>query len=99
MGNIVPADGTAPRVVRRRIGLLYLILITANIAAWLWAYGLFAGQPALLSTALLAYVFGLRHAVDPDHIAAIDNVTRKLMQTGQRPVSLASGSHSAIPPS
>ena len=84
----VPFDGTAPHVVRRRIGLLYLVLIAANIAAWLWAYSLFAGQPALLSTALLAYVFGLRHAVDPDHIAAIDNVTRKLMLAGQRPVSV-----------
>ncbi|MFB0493561.1 high-affinity nickel-transport protein [Methylobacterium sp. OAE515] len=42
----------------------------------------------MLSGALLAYVLGLRHAVDPDHIAAIDNVTRKLMQDGQRPVTV-----------
>jgi high-affinity nickel-transport protein len=42
----------------------------------------------LLGTALLAYSFGLRHAVDADHIAAIDNVTRKLMQQGQRPVGV-----------
>jgi nickel/cobalt transporter (NiCoT) family protein len=42
----------------------------------------------LLGTALLAYGFGLRHAVDADHIAAIDNVTRKLMQDGQRPVAV-----------
>ena len=34
---------------------------------------------------MLAWVFGLRHAVDPDHIAAIDNVVRKLMQDGKRP--------------
>jgi high-affinity nickel-transport protein len=40
-----------------------------------------------LGSALLAYGFGLRHAVDADHIAAIDNVTRKLMQEGKRPVS------------
>ena len=37
---------------------------------------------------LLAYSFGLRHAVDADHIAAIDNVTRKLMQDGKRPVAV-----------
>jgi HoxN/HupN/NixA family high-affinity nickel-transporter len=43
---------------------------------------------ALLGTALLAYTFGLRHAVDADHIAAIDNVVRKLMQVGQRPLSV-----------
>jgi high-affinity nickel-transport protein len=42
----------------------------------------------LLGTALLAYGFGLRHAVDADHIAAIDNVTRKLMQEGKRPVAI-----------
>ncbi|MCJ2072089.1 HoxN/HupN/NixA family nickel/cobalt transporter [Methylobacterium sp. J-030] len=88
MDEIVPPEGTASRVVRRRIGLLYLFLIAVNAAAWLWAYGLFAGQAALLSTAMLAYVFGLRHAVDPDHIAAIDNVTRKLMQAGQRPIAV-----------
>ncbi len=37
---------------------------------------------------MLAYTFGLRHAVDADHIAAIDNTTRKLMQEGQRPVGV-----------
>jgi len=42
----------------------------------------------LLGTALLAYSFGLRHAFDADHIAAIDNVTRKLMQEGKRPVGV-----------
>jgi HoxN/HupN/NixA family high-affinity nickel-transporter len=42
----------------------------------------------LLGTALLAYGFGLRHAVDADHIAAIDNVTRKLMQEQKRPVAV-----------
>ena len=42
----------------------------------------------LLGTALLAYGFGLRHAVDADHIAAIDNVTRKLMQEGKRSASV-----------
>jgi nickel/cobalt transporter (NiCoT) family protein len=37
---------------------------------------------------MLAYSFGLRHAFDADHIAAIDNVTRKLMQEGRRPVGV-----------
>jgi high-affinity nickel-transport protein len=40
-----------------------------------------------LGTALLAYSLGLRHAVDADHIAAIDNVTRKLIQDGKRPIT------------
>jgi high-affinity nickel-transport protein len=42
----------------------------------------------LLGTAFLAYSFGLRHAMDADHIAAIDNVTRKLMNDGKRPVTV-----------
>lgn len=59
---------------------LYGILGLANAAAWCWAWTIFAGRPALLGTAFLAWVFGLRHAVDADHIAAIDNSVRKLMQ-------------------
>ena len=62
---------------------IYAGLIGVNIAAWIWAIVAFADHPVLLGTALLAYSFGLRHAVDADHIAAIDNVTRKLMQDGQ----------------
>ena len=60
-------------------------LTGANILAWVWAFGLFSDRPAVLGTALLAWVFGLRHAVDADHIAAIDNVVRKLMQQGEKP--------------
>jgi len=67
---------------------LYVLLIAANLAAWAWAFACFHGHPVLLGTALLAYSFGLRHAVDADHIAAIDNVTRKLMQQGQKPVGV-----------
>jgi len=72
---------------RRVIGL-YVILIIANLTVWGWALGLFHGHAVLLATALLAYGFGLRHAVDADHIAAIDNVTRKLMHDGQRPIGV-----------
>src|SRR6185312_820075 len=42
--------------------------------------------PALAGLAALAYTFGLRHAFDADHIAAIDNTTRKLLQDGKRPL-------------
>ena len=65
----------------------YAILAVANLLAWIWAILSFRSYPVLLGTAFLAYSFGLRHAVDADHIAAIDNVTRKLMQEGKRPVS------------
>lgn len=62
--------------------------MAANLGAWVWAILVFREKPILLGTAFLAYTFGLRHAVDADHIAAIDNVTRKLMQDGRRPVSV-----------
>lgn len=63
-----------------------MLLIGSNLAAWGWALLLFRDHPVLLGAALLAYGFGLRHAVDADHIAAIDNVTRKLVQEGKRPL-------------
>ena len=71
---------------RAKLIAIYAGLIGVNVAAWIWAIIAFADHPVLLGTALLAYSFGLRHAVDADHIAAIDNVTRKLMQDGQHPV-------------
>ncbi|WP_298881401.1 HoxN/HupN/NixA family nickel/cobalt transporter [uncultured Bradyrhizobium sp.] len=68
--------------------LLFGGLVAANFAAWVWAFAAFGDRPAVMATALLAWVFGLRHAVDADHIAAIDNVVRKLMQTGDAPRSV-----------
>ena len=73
---------------RGKIVALYALLIFFNVAAWAWALIAFHNYPVLLGTAFLAYSFGLRHAVDADHIAAIDNVTRKLMQEGKRPVTV-----------
>ena len=70
-----------------RIAAIYALLIAANVAAWAWALLTFREHPVLLGTCFLAYSFGLRHAVDADHIAAIDNVTRKLMQEGKQPVT------------
>ena len=74
--------------LRGRIVAMYGILFAFNVGAWIWAGMAFHRYPVLLGTALLAYSFGLRHAVDADHIAAIDNVTRKLMQDGKRPVAV-----------
>jgi high-affinity nickel-transport protein len=85
--------------VRGKVIGIYAILLVFNVGAWLWALVAFRHFPLLLGTAFLAYSFGLRHAVDADHIAAIDNVTRKLMQEGKRPVSvgfLFSLGHSTI---
>jgi len=74
--------------LRRRLIAIYVVLIGGNVLVWLWAFVASSDRLVILGTALLAYTFGLRHAVDADHIAAIDNVTRKLMQQGQRPVAV-----------
>ena len=72
-----------------KIAITYALLLGANALIWVAAFHFFAPPHALmLGTALLAYTFGLRHAVDADHICAIDNVTRKLMQDGKRPVGV-----------
>jgi len=86
------ADGMMSKLSLRAVepGLVLLFggLIAANIAAWIWAFAAFGDRPTVMATALLAWVFGLRHAVDADHIAAIDNVVRKLMQAGGAPRSV-----------
>jgi len=74
--------------VRSKLIILYALLVSGNLFAWAWALVALHDYPVFLGTAVLAYIFGLRHAVDADHIAAIDNITRKLMQEGQRPVAV-----------
>src|SRR5260370_41482176 len=84
---------------KTRLIALYTLLVCANIAAGVWAFVLFSDDSVKLGTALLAYSLGLRHAVDADHIAAIDNVTRKLIQDGKRPLTIGfffALGHSAI---
>jgi len=80
-------NDAATNVKSKMVGI-YGVLLAFNVTAWLWAFVAFRHYPLLLGTAFLAYSFGLRHAVDADHIAAIDNVTRKLMQEGKRPVAV-----------
>lgn len=74
--------------LKARVVTISGVLAVMNVGAWLWAIIAFHHSPALLGMALVIYGLGLRHAVDADHIAAIDNVTRKLMQMRQRPVSV-----------
>jgi nickel/cobalt transporter (NiCoT) family protein len=73
---------------QRKVVGLYCALLLANAAVWIWAIGSFSGNTILIGCAVLAYGLGLRHAVDADHIAAIDNVTRALMQRGEQPVGV-----------
>ena len=80
-------DDRAGNLRGKLIGV-YTLLLLVNLAVWAWALLVFRDHAMLLGTALLAYGFGLRHAVDADHIAAIDNVTRKLLQEGKRPATV-----------
>lgn len=68
-----------------RSGPATLLVVTAaaNLVGWASAWAAFGNRPALLGLALLAWVFGLRHGVDADHIAAIDNAVRRLLQDGR----------------
>ena len=99
LGMLRRVIGGQSAELRRRILGIYALLLLANLAVWAWAAIVLGTQPVLLGTALLAYGFGLRHAVDADHIAAIDNVTRKLLQDGKRPVGVGfffAMGHSAV---
>jgi nickel/cobalt transporter (NiCoT) family protein len=88
-----------PDRVKLKVAGLFTILTAANIAAWVWAWIAFEGSPLLLGMAFLAYLFGLRHAVDVDHITAIDNVVRKLSALNRKPIATGfffSLGHSAV---
>lgn len=76
--------------LRTRIIAIYAVLIGVNIVAWLLAVlaSVQLHDPKFIALGFVAYGLGLRHAVDADHISAIDNVTRKLMQDGKRPVAV-----------
>ncbi len=78
----------SPINLRRKIVNIYAFLILSNIAVWMLALFVFHDFPLLIGSSVLAYSFGLRHAVDADHIAAIDNVTRKLMQDDKKPIAV-----------
>ena len=73
---------------RRRLAGFFGFVGTLHLLGWglLLAYS--ASHPAFLALGGLAYTFGLRHAFDADHISAIDNTTRKLLQAGKKPVGV-----------
>lgn len=74
--------------LKSKIVGIYTFLVAANVIVWVLALISFAHSLFLLGLAVTAFTFGLRHAVDADHISAIDNVTRKLMQEKKKPVAV-----------
>ncbi len=88
IGRLLSLFDDGENNLRNKILGLYALLLSVNVAVWGAALMTFRNFPLLIGTSVIAYAFGLRHAVDADHIAAVDNVTRKLMQDGGRPVGV-----------
>ena len=79
----------------RRMGAMFGFIAFLHLAGGLLMWKATSGRYELSDgslfgwgTAALAYVLGMRHAFDADHISAIDNTTRKLMSEGQRPLAV-----------
>jgi high-affinity nickel-transport protein len=87
-GGFVRRLFAGPAELRARLIGIYSVLAVLNIGAWVCALIVFHGTPVSLALMLMIYGLGLRHAVDADHIAAIDNVTRKFMEDHRRPVAV-----------
>jgi high-affinity nickel-transport protein len=73
---------------RRRLAGLFGSIGVLHLVGWglLLAYA--ANHPGFIWLGGVAYMLGLRHAFDADHIAAIDNTTRKLLQSGKKPLGV-----------
>lgn len=67
---------------------IIVLLIIVNCLIWAACGIVLHFHPRLISSAVLSYTFGLRHALDADHISAIDLMTRRLIAAGQRPATV-----------
>ncbi|KAH7125493.1 high-affinity nickel transport protein-like protein [Dendryphion nanum] len=67
---------------------IILTLILVNVLVWAAVGAVLHFHTPLISTAVLSWTLGLRHALDADHISAIDLMTRRLIAAGQRPVTV-----------
>jgi high-affinity nickel-transport protein len=80
--------GSFDRGERNRLAGFFGVVGLLHVAGWGLLFAVAHGQPTILALGGLAYTFGLRHAFDADHISAIDNTTRKLLQDGRKPVGV-----------
>jgi nickel/cobalt transporter (NiCoT) family protein len=78
-----------------RLGLMLAVIVGLHLIGWMTLVSIvdparlsLGGKAFGIGVGLTAYTLGLRHAFDADHIAAIDNTTRKLMSDGQRPLAV-----------
>jgi high-affinity nickel-transport protein len=72
----------------RRLGWFAAAILLLNVVGWILFLNYAQRYAPLAGAGLTAYLFGLRHAFDADHIAAIDNTTRKLLAQGRRPIGV-----------
>jgi nickel/cobalt transporter (NiCoT) family protein len=90
---------TLTRAEWRRVAAFGAAVALLHALGWALFLLYSPGNPALAGLGVLAYTFGLRHAFDADHIAAIDNTTRRLLENRQRPLGVGfffSLGHSSI---
>lgn len=71
-----------------KIAIVYSLIGVATLLGFIASANIGRFSVLLAGLGIIAYVFGLRHGVDADHIAAIDNTTRKLLQDNQRPFTV-----------
>src|SRR6201994_1028553 len=78
-----------------RTGVMVAVIVTLHVAGFAMLAAAVSGHYRItgteafgFGTGALAYTLGMRHAFDADHIAAIDNTTRKLVNDGERPLSV-----------
>lgn len=83
-----PGDLRLTRLEGVQISILYCALGVATVAGFLIAFRLGEQYVVLAGLGVVCYILGLRHGFDADHIAAIDNTTRKLLNEGKRPLTV-----------
>jgi high-affinity nickel-transport protein len=99
-------SGAMTRAEWSRLGGMAAFIVALHVIGWFTLVAIVAPNHYSLGTksfgigiGVTAYTLGMRHAFDADHIAAIDNTTRKLMGEGKRPLSVGfwfSLGHSSI---
>jgi high-affinity nickel-transport protein len=83
-----PINLSLTRNEKIKIAIIFTSLLTITAVGFSAAFVIGKIAVVLGGLGIVAYVFGLRHGVDADHIAAIDNTTRKLLQEGKRPYTV-----------
>src|SRR6266568_4173139 len=94
-GRLATVRAALTRAEWKRMGGMTAVVIGLHAAGWgllalavAGRYHVSRGSAFGVGTGVLAYTLGMRHAFDADHIAAIDNTTRKLVGEGRRPLSV-----------